>query len=68
MAFKCDIYDRVFNRPRSDNKRNNILRKIFGIAKCLSCKNVSVFYEKLSMGEELKAFADHFKKGRAILS
>ena len=56
----------------SDNKRNNILRKIFGthlrkgLVDCKTLqqfdKNVSVFYEELSMDEELKQFASYLKK------
>ena len=56
----------------SENKRNNILRKIFGTHLCkglVDCemlqefdKNVSVFYEELSMDKELKEFASYFKK------
>ena len=55
----------------SDNKRNNILKKIFsthlcnGLADCETLqefdKNVFVFYEELSMDEELKEFARYFK-------
>ena len=62
------------NLPKtiSENKRNSILRKIFGILLCKSLvdcetlqefvKNVSVFYEELSMDKELKEFASYFKK------
>ena len=62
------------NLPKtiSENKRNSILRKIFGTHLCkglVDCetpqefdKNVSVFYEELSMDEELKEFASYFKK------
>ena len=55
----------------SDNKRNNILKKIFrahlckGLVDCETLqefdKNVFVFYEELSMDEELKEFARCFK-------
>ena len=56
----------------SDNKRNNILRKKFGthlhkgLIDCETLqefdKNLSVFYEDLSVDEELKEFATYFKK------
>ena len=61
------------NLPKamSDNKRNNILKKIFrqhlckGLVDCETLqefdKNVFVFYEELSMDEELKEFARYFK-------
>ena len=62
------------NLPKtmSENKRNIILRKIFGTHFCKGLeecetleefdKNVSVFWEELSMDEKLKEFASYFKK------
>ena len=56
----------------SENKRNNILRKIFGTHLCKSLvdcetlmefdKNVSAFYEELCMDEQLKEFTSYFEK------
>ena len=63
---------RNLSKTMSENKSNNILRKIFGTHLCrglVDCetlqefeKNVSVLYEELSMDEELKEFASYFKK------
>ena len=62
------------NLPKTmaENKRNIILRKIFGTHFCKGLgecetleefdKNVSVFCEELSMDEKLKEFASYFKK------
>ena len=62
------------NLPKtmSENKRNNILRKIFGTHLCKGLgecetllkfdKNVSFFCEELSIDEELKELACYFKK------
>ena len=56
----------------SENKRNNILRKIFGthlrkgVVDCETLqkfdKNVSAFYEEVSMDEELMESASYFKR------
>ena len=56
----------------SENKRNNILRKIFGthlrkgLVDCETLqkfdKNVSAFYEEVSMDEELMESASYFKR------
>ena len=63
---------RILPKTMSDNKRTNILRKIFGAHLCkglVDCEtlqdfdnNVSIFYEELSMDEELKEFPRYFKK------
>ena len=62
------------NLPKtiSENKRNNILRKIFGthlhkgLVDCETLqkfdKNVSAFYEEVSMDEELMESASYFKR------
>ena len=63
---------RNLTKTMSDKKRNNIFRKIFGthlykgLVDCETLQefneNVSVFYEELSMYEELKEFASYFKR------
>ena len=73
MLFHALCYCSELNmlKRMSDNKLSNILKKIFRIHLCkglVDCetlqefdKNVFVFYEELSMDEELKEFARHFK-------